>query len=126
MPSQDHIELLIIRADGTRFRFVGQGEMTIVDNIEPDHLQMMVVAYFAPILDPITQTETAKLRIGEVVSTYSLLRHQRHDGWWRVIAAGEYRGYWIAEAAIERILPETKPSLSLTEDADGEVSAAPG
>lgn len=127
MPNQpDYIELLIIGADGIRRKFVGYGELVEVDNLEPAHTQMMVVCYSAAILDPISQTEVARLRWGDTVAVYTHVRPSCDGLSFKTVATGAYRGHWIAESSWERMLPETKPSLSLHEDSNGEGSTAPG
>lgn len=126
MSNQDYIELLIIGADGIRRKFVGYGELVEVDNIEPAHTQMLVKAYIAPVVDLMTGQEVARLRLGDAVSVYTNVRRPFRDMPHKMIAVGEWKGYYLSESAIERVLPPTKPSLSLSEDGDGEMSAAPG
>ncbi|MBL1136320.1 MAG: hypothetical protein HND46_13495 [Chloroflexi bacterium] len=106
----DHIELLIVTSDGRRLRFVGAGELVEVDNIEPHHTPMMVKAYIAPIIDLMTGVEVARLHLGDTVSVYTHVRRPHAGAPHKMIAAGEWKGYYIPESAIERVLPDTKPT----------------
>lgn len=116
--SQDYIELLIVGADGIRRKFVGYGELIEVDNLEFHHTQMIVVNYVAPIIDLTTGNEVACLRLGDPVSVYTHVRRPHHGTPHRLIAAGEWQGFCIPESALERVLPDTKPSLSVEAEED--------
>lgn len=116
MPSQDYIELLIVGADGLRRRFVGYGELIEVDNLEPIRLPMMVKTHDAPIIDLMTGQTAARLHLGDTLEVYAHVCRPHHGTRYRLIAVGEWKGYYIPENAIERVLPDTKPSLP-TEDA---------
>lgn len=114
----DHIELLIVTSDGRRLKFVGQGELVEVDHLEPHHTPMMVTVYIAPIIDLMTGAEVARLRLGDSVSVYTHVRRPHHGTPHRLIAAGEWQGYYVPASALERLLPETKPSLSVEAEED--------
>ncbi len=118
----DHIELLIVTADGRRLKFVGTGELVEVDNIEPHHTQMMVKSYIAPIIDLVTGQEVARLRLGDPVSVYTHVRRPHRGQPHKMIAVGEWKGHYIAESSIERVLPDTKPATPI----EDELADAPG
>lgn len=109
MPSQDYIELLIVGADGLRRRFVGYGELIEVDNLEPIRLPMMVKTHDAPIIDLMTGQTAARLHLGDTLEVYAHVRRPHHGTPHRLIAVGEWKGHYIAESTLERVLPETKP-----------------
>ncbi len=106
----DHIELLIVTSDGRRLRFVGNGELVEVDNIEPVRFLMLVKVHDAPIVDPISGEEIGQLHLGSAVEVYANVRRLHAGEPHRVIANGERKGYLISEQAIERVLPDTKPT----------------
>lgn len=115
MPSQDYIELLIIGHDGIRRKFVGYGELIEVDNLEPMRLPMMVKTHDAPIIDLMTGQTAARLHLGDTLEVYAHVRRPHVGIPHKLIAVGQWQGYYISESVIERVLPDTQPSLP-TED----------
>lgn len=115
MPSQDYIELLIVGHDGIWRKFVGYGELIEVDNIEPMRLPMMVKTHNAPIIDLMTGQTAARLHLGDTLEVYAHVRRPHAGAPHKMIAAGEWQGFYTPESALEQVLPDTKPSLP-TED----------
>lgn len=109
---QDYIELLIVGADGVRRKFVGYGELVEVDNLEPVCTLMRVKAYAAPILDLISGETVAWLHLSDRVEVYAHVRRLHAGAPHKLIALGQWQGYYVPASALERVLPETKPSLS--------------
>ncbi|MCQ3933135.1 MAG: hypothetical protein DPW16_22025 [Chloroflexi bacterium] len=115
MQHVDHIELLIVTSDGRRLKFVGHGELVEVDNLEPHPTQMRVTGYIAPIIDRLSGQAVAHLCRGDPISIYTHVRRPHAGTPHKLIAVGPWKGYWISESAIERVRPDTLPSLP-TED----------
>lgn len=108
----DYIELLIVTSDGRRLRYVGTGELVEVDNIEPHHTPMMVKVYDAPVIDLLSGQVVARLPLGTPMAIYTHVRRPHAGAPHKMIASGEWKGHYIPETAIERVLPDTKPAPS--------------
>lgn len=106
----DHIELFIFTSDGRRLKFVGWCELVEVNNIEPVHSLMLVKVHDAVIDDLLSGEAVAQLHLGDTIEVYAQVRRSHAGIPHKMIANGEWKGYYIAERVIERVLPDTKPT----------------